>query len=108
MDDREAVAAIAAGDPGCLGGAYYCYAPGLYGYCRALLRDPQDAADAVQDTFVITAARASALRDPGKLRAWLYAVTRNECHRQLRSREAPAEAETGEFGFGEPGYGDAG
>jgi RNA polymerase sigma factor (sigma-70 family) len=99
MDDREAVAAIVAGDPAGLADAYDRYASGLYGYCRVMLREQQDAADAVQDTFVITAARVSALRDSGKLRAWLYAVARNECHRKLRSHEAPADIDDLESEF---------
>jgi RNA polymerase sigma factor (sigma-70 family) len=107
MDDRGAVAAIVAGDTAGLVDAYDDYAAALYGYCRALLPDPQDAADAVQDTFVITAARVSALRDPGKLRPWLYAVARNECHRKLRSPEATADADDGETGYDEATTADA-
>ena len=60
----------------------------LYSYCRSLLREPEDAADAVQDTFLIATAKLGGLRDPGKLRSWLYAVARNECYRRLRSGEA--------------------
>ena len=52
-----------------------------------MLSEPEDAADAVQDTFVIAAARLGGLRDPRKLRPWLYAVARNECHRRLRATE---------------------
>ena len=43
-----------------------------------------EAADAVQDTFVIAAARLADLREPDRLRAWLYAVARNECQRIAR------------------------
>jgi RNA polymerase sigma factor (sigma-70 family) len=99
MSDHEAVAAIVAGDGAGLAVAYDRYTPGLYGYCRTLLPDPQDAADAVQDTFVIAAARVSALRDPDKLRAWLYAVARNESHRKLRSRETSAEFDEADAEF---------
>ncbi len=84
MRDSEVVAAIVAGDPAGLAAAYDKYAAPLYNYCRILLREPADAADAVQDTFVIAASRLSALRDPERLRSWLYAVARNECHRRLR------------------------
>src|SRR6516225_2317625 len=86
MRDSEVVAAIVAGDPGGLAEAYDRYASPLYTYCRSLLRDPADAADAVQDTFVIAASRLAGLRDPNRLRPWLYAVARNECHRRLRAR----------------------
>ena len=82
------VAGIAANDPVALGATYDHYAPGLYAYCRSLLTEPAEAADAVHDTFVIAAVRLGGLREPSRLRPWLYAVARNECHRQLASREA--------------------
>jgi len=88
MDDREVVAAIVAGDPAGLACAYDSYAASLHGYCRTMLRSPDEAADAVQDTFVVTAARVGELHDPYHLRPWLYAVARNECHSRLRSGPA--------------------
>jgi RNA polymerase sigma factor (sigma-70 family) len=88
MQDREVVAAIVAGDPDGIAAAYDTYAMPLYSYCRSLLREPADAADAVQDTFLIATAKLGGLRDPDKLRSWLYAVARNECYRRLRSGEA--------------------
>jgi RNA polymerase sigma factor (sigma-70 family) len=87
MQDREVVAAIVAGDPEGIAAAYDKYAMPLYSYCRSLLREPADAADAVQDTFLIATVKLGALRDPGKFRSWLYAVARNECYRRLRSGE---------------------
>jgi RNA polymerase sigma factor (sigma-70 family) len=87
VEDREIVAAVVAGDPAGLAQAYDRYAAPLFTYCRTLLRESADAADAVQDTFVIASAKLSGLRDPDKLRTWLYAVARNECYRRLRSRE---------------------
>ena len=39
-----------------------------------MLSGPDRAADAVQDTFVIAAANLGGLRDPRRLRPWLYAV----------------------------------
>ena len=92
MRDSEVVAAIVAGDPAGLAEAYDRYAAPLYNYCRTLLREPADAADAVQDSFVIAASKLSGLRDPDRLRSWLYAVARNECHRRLRdSKQAPLD-----------------
>lgn len=87
MRDREVVASVVAGDPEGLTTAYDRYADSLYRYCRMLLRDPADAADAVQDTFVIAAWQLGGLRDPRRLRAWLYAVARSECMRIVRARK---------------------
>jgi RNA polymerase sigma factor (sigma-70 family) len=86
MQDREIVAGIVAGRPGGLAAAYDRYAGPLHAYCAAVLGDPSDAADAVQDTFIIAAAKVGGLRDPDRLRPWLYAVARNECRRRLRER----------------------
>ena len=93
MRDREVVAAIVAGDPAGLAEAYDRYATPLYSFCRTMLREPADAADAVQDTFVIAAPRMAGLRDPERLRSWLYAVARNECHRRLRAGSRHASIE---------------
>ena len=87
MDDREIVEAIVDGDLSGLAAAYDEYAESLYGYCRWMLAEPEDAADAVENTFVIAAGRLDRLRDPRKLRPWLFAVARNECHSQLRASE---------------------
>ncbi len=80
--DREMVAAIAAEDPAGITMAYDRYARGLYGYCHWLLRDPADAAAALQDTFIIAAAASGSLPDAAKLRPWLYAIARRECRRR--------------------------
>jgi RNA polymerase sigma factor (sigma-70 family) len=88
MRDSEVVASIVAGDPDGLAEAYDRYAAPLYSYCRTLLREPADAADAVQDTFLIASTQLANLRNPERLRAWLYAVARNECLRMLKSRQA--------------------
>jgi RNA polymerase sigma factor (sigma-70 family) len=86
VQDGEIVASIVAGEAAGLAAAYDRYAAALHAYCRSLLTEPADAADAVQDTFVITAAKVGGLRDPQRFRPWLYAVARNECFRRLRAR----------------------
>src|SRR6202453_1719563 len=90
MGDSEIVAAIVAGDPDGLAEPYDKYPSPLFTYCRSLLREPADAADAVQDTFVIAASKLAGLRDQSRLRPWLYAGARKECRRRLR--ESPSEA----------------
>jgi RNA polymerase sigma factor (sigma-70 family) len=108
MRDSEIVAAIVVGDPSGLAAAYDRYAGALHGYCRSLLAEPADAADAVQDTFVVAASKLDGLRDPDRLRSWLYAVARNECHRRLRARARITDLdEAGEMTDASPGVGAA-
>ena len=59
-----------------------------YNLARWLLRDDQDAQDAVQDAFMRAARYAGGFRG-GDRRAWLLAIVRNVCYTQLsRSRTA--------------------
>ena len=88
MMDSAIVASIVAGESEGLAAAYDKYADDLYGYCRSMLREPDDAADAVQDTFLVAASKLAGLREPERLRAWLFSVARNECLHRLRSRRA--------------------
>ncbi|HEY2278247.1 MAG TPA: sigma-70 family RNA polymerase sigma factor [Streptosporangiaceae bacterium] len=90
MRDSEVVASIVARDPRGLAEAYDRYAARIFSFCRSQLGEPADAAGAVQDTFVIAASAVSELYDPNRLRPWLYAVARNECHRRLQNGARPA------------------
>jgi RNA polymerase sigma factor (sigma-70 family) len=81
MHDSEVVASIAGDRSGGLSEAYDRYGDPLYKYCLAFLGEPAEAADAVRDAFIIAAVRLTDLREPYRLRAWLYAVAHNECQR---------------------------
>ena len=93
MDDREVVTAIVADDPAGLANAYDKYAASLYGYCRWMLHDPADAAGALQHTFAIAVTGLGGLQDPRKLRPWLYAMARHECHQRLRTTSQSSAAD---------------
>jgi RNA polymerase sigma factor (sigma-70 family) len=101
MRDGDLVAAVVAGDPAGLAAAYDQFAPSLYAYCRSLLSDPADAAGAVRDTFVVAEAKLRLLRDPSRLRPWLYAVARNECRRRLYGDGVSIPLSDEEFGAAE-------
>ncbi len=84
--DADLVARALAGDTSAFGDLYDAYAPRLLAFCTRVLGDPHEAADAVQDTFVLAVQRLGQLREPDALRAWLYAIARNECTRRGRAR----------------------
>ena len=84
--DAELARAASAGDRRAFARICYRYANRLYDFCIGMLRDRDLAADCVQDTFCIVATSLSDLREPDKLRPWLYSVARNEALRRLRDR----------------------
>lgn len=91
QNDRQLVEHLAAGDTSALGDLFRAYGDRLHDYCWSVMRSPHDAADAVQDTFLLAAERIGQLRDPDKIRPWLYAIARNECLRRMRDRSTPVD-----------------
>lgn len=81
MDDAALVEAAVAGDRDAFAAIYDRYASRLHDFIHSVLRNRDEAADVLHDTFVTAGARIGQLRDPSKLRPWLYAIAR---HRALR------------------------
>jgi RNA polymerase sigma factor (sigma-70 family) len=84
--DAELVCGSLAGDRTAFAQIYDRYADRLHDFCVGMLRDRDSAADCVQDTFCLAATRLPQLREPDKLRPWLYSIARNEALRRLRER----------------------
>jgi RNA polymerase sigma factor (sigma-70 family) len=102
--DADLAMASSAGDRRAFADIYDRYADRLHDFCAGMLGDRDSAADCVQDAFCIAATRLPQLRDPDKLRPWLYSIVRNEALRRIRDRrrETPSDALPDEAS-GEPG-----
>jgi RNA polymerase sigma factor (sigma-70 family) len=88
--DGPLATAIAQGDLGAVGAAFDRHGQELYDYCQSQLGNVADAAEVVQATFVIAAAKASLLQNTARLRAWLFAIARSGCQQRLRAGAKPA------------------
>ena len=88
--DAELVARVLAADREAFAVVYDRYGPRLFDFAYSMLRHREDAADAVADSFVLFAERLTQLRDPDRLRPWLYAIVRSECLRRLKARKRVA------------------
>jgi RNA polymerase sigma factor (sigma-70 family) len=78
------------GDRAAFAEMYDEYADPLYGFCCALLRDRDEAADAVHDAFLFAAQRIGQLRDLERLHSWLFAIARHVCFRKIEQRRRAA------------------
>jgi RNA polymerase sigma factor (sigma-70 family) len=58
----------------------------VYGLCRALLRNPHDAEDATQATYVSAYTALLGGTSPREPAAWLATIARNECAGRARAR----------------------
>ncbi|MEM1333881.1 MAG: sigma-70 family RNA polymerase sigma factor [Actinomycetota bacterium] len=99
--DADLVAGHLAGDPSALAGIYDRYADTLHDTAAAMLNDRTEAADTLQDTILIAAERLGQLRDPSRLKPWLFAILRNEVYRRSRRRRRTVATD---FSGGEDGF----
>jgi RNA polymerase sigma factor (sigma-70 family) len=91
--DSNLVDGARRGDQDAFAAIYDRYADRLHSYCFVMLRNAEDAADATHETFVKAATKLTQLRNPDKLRPWLFAIARNEANAigRHRARSTPEE-----------------
>jgi RNA polymerase sigma factor (sigma-70 family) len=84
--DARLVKLVRDGNRAAFEAIYERYHRPILSFCRHMLGDPEEAADAVQHTFL---AAYNAIISSDKtilLRAWLFTIARNRCYSMLRSR----------------------
>ena len=77
------------GDPDAVRQVYRRYAGALHTVARSIVRDPELAADVVQQTFVKAWRAASTFEDDRELGPWLYAIARRAAIDALRMESRP-------------------
>ncbi len=100
--DSDLVLAARSGDSSAFGAIYDRYADRLYGFCYSMLRDREEAADATHDVFLRASQRLDQLREPSRLRSWLFAIARNEVISRTRKRSRQSDAEVPEMAADQP------
>jgi RNA polymerase sigma-70 factor (ECF subfamily) len=63
-------------------------------YVRSLVRDPDEAQDLTQETFLRAQRRRETLRDPDAVLPWLYSIATHVCVDRLRQRARQAQAQS--------------
>ena len=78
----------------------------IYGYALAILKQPQDAEEVMQDVYLTVWKQAEKYQPGSRPEAWLFTIARNLCYMRLRSPSAGGasldELREGENGW-EPG-----
>ncbi|MEJ5945796.1 RNA polymerase sigma factor SigM [Pseudokineococcus basanitobsidens] len=98
-DDGELLRAHVAGDPRAFEEVVRRHSPRLWALAAGVLRDGDEAADALQDAFVSALRGASTFRGDAAVGTWLHRIVVNACLDRLRRSRArptvPLDAPTG-------------
>ena len=90
MTDAETVAAVLAGDRGRFAELVERHGRPLFGWLARRTLDAEEARDVFQDTWVRAFEALADLRDPGRVRAWLFTIASNGMRsRGRRAASAP-------------------
>lgn len=102
--DEELLAAHVAGDRYAFEELFYRYHRRLYRIARITSRNPDDAADALQDAMLKAHRRAPSFRYDAAVSSWLHRIVVNACLDRLRRNKTRAvEALSDELGhIGDP------
>ncbi|WP_188191831.1 RNA polymerase sigma factor [Nonomuraea sp. SYSU D8015] len=91
-DDHELVEALRRADADAPAKLFDAYAERLHDYAVSMAGDRELAADAVHDALVTAQGCVERLKEPGRLRAWLYALTRFQVRARMAHRSGtPAQ-----------------
>src|SRR5258707_2659104 len=86
LSDDRLTRRAAGGDEKAFGAIFDRYHQGLYRYCLAIVGDPQDAQDALQNTMVKVLRALPGEERKLELKPWLYRIAHNESVELLRRR----------------------
>lgn len=99
---------IAKGDNEAIGEIYELTEHALYGYILSILKNPEDAMDVMQDTYIKICQSASLYKSQGKPMAWIYTIARNLSLMKLRGQSRFTDMEDFEWDMLSAGESDFG
>jgi RNA polymerase sigma-70 factor (ECF subfamily) len=84
LTDRELLSAHCAGDPDAFGEIFRRHRDRMWAVALRTTRNPEMAADAVQEAFIAAFRRADSFRGEAAVTTWLHRIVVNSCLDRLR------------------------
>jgi len=100
--DVDLLVAHSAGDPNAFGELVARHRDRMWAVALRTLRDPEEAADAVQDAFISAYRAADRFRAESAVTTWLHRIVVNACLDRIRRRQIRPTVPLPEEGPGEP------
>jgi RNA polymerase sigma-70 factor (ECF subfamily) len=105
MEQKTLVRAARQGDGAAFTQLYGAVYQDMYRFAYYMLRHPEDAKDAVSDTFLAAWENIRSLKKDEAFRSWIFAILSNKCRRKLReyaNRREVDERELEDLPAGDP------
>jgi RNA polymerase sigma-70 factor (ECF subfamily) len=100
--DAELIAAHAAGDQHAFNEIVRRHRDRMWAVALRTMRDPEEAADALQEAFISAFRAAASFRAESQVTTWLHRIVVNACLDRIRRRQARPTVPLPEAGPGEP------
>jgi RNA polymerase sigma-70 factor (ECF subfamily) len=100
--DADLIAAHAAGDPGAFAELVRRHRDRMWAVALRTMRDPEEAADALQEAFISAFRAAGQFRAESQVTTWLHRIVVNACLDRIRRRQSRPTVPLPEAGPGEP------
>ncbi|NUT92545.1 MAG: RNA polymerase sigma factor SigM [Saccharothrix sp.] len=100
--DADLIAAHAAGDPHAFSELVRRHRDRMWAVALRTLRDPEEAADALQEAFISAFRAAASFRAESQVTTWLHRIVVNACLDRMRRRQTRPTVPLPEAGPGEP------
>lgn len=85
--DDALIYRVAKGDKEAFTALYKLTSKSIYAYALSILKNPADAEDVLQETFLKVRSAASFYQSNGKLLSWILTISRNLCLMKLRRQK---------------------
>ena len=86
--DADLLAAHVGGDPDAFATLVARHQPRMWAIALRVMRNPEDAADALQDAYIAAFRRAGSFRGDSQVTTWLHRVVVNACLDRLRGMKS--------------------
>lgn len=90
LDDTDLVRAAQRGDRRAFAQLVEKYEARVYNLARKMMRDPQDAEDVLQETFISVFRHLNDFQGDSTFSTWLYRIATNAALMKLRARKPPS------------------
>lgn len=91
MTQEEMIEAMGDGDMEAFHLFYQDTARPVYSFILSLTRNPQEAEDVMQDTYLTVWTKAGSYVPQGKPLAWVFTIARNLCYMRFREQKMKAD-----------------